>query len=122
MCQFILFVYLPGHFYVLQYSLKELDPEQLRPPQEGAGQLQLLDRYLVPAPHDLLQADQAAQDPQLPFTGLIKFKYTNHIVVIPGQHRVLQFSVDVLDPGQFRPPLDGEGLSHLLERDLVPVD
>ena len=74
MCQFILFVYLPGHFCVLQYSLKELDPEQLRPPQEGAGQLQLLDRYLVPVPHDLLQVDQAAQDPQLPFTVKAKLR------------------------------------------------
>ena len=53
---------------MLQYTLNELDPEQLRPPQEGAGQLQLLDRYLVPVPHDLLQVDQPAQDPQLPFT------------------------------------------------------
>ena len=59
---------LPEHVRVLQFSLQELDPTQLRPPQEGAGQLQLLDRYLVPEPHDLLQADQAAQEPQLPFT------------------------------------------------------
>ena len=59
---------LPGQHFVLQFSLKELDPEQLFPPQEGAGLLQLRDRDLVPVPHDLLQVDQAAQDPQLPLT------------------------------------------------------
>ena len=61
-------LFLPGQHCVLQFSLKVLDPEQLRPPQEGAGLLQLLDRDLVPVPHDLLQVDQAAQDPQLAFT------------------------------------------------------
>ena len=54
---------------MLQFSLKVLDPEQLFPPQEGAGLLQLLDRVLVPVPHDLLQVDQPAQEPQLPLTG-----------------------------------------------------
>ena len=58
----------PGQHCVLQFSLKELDPEQLFPPQEGAGLLQVLDRDLVPVPHDLLQVDKAAQDPQLPLT------------------------------------------------------
>ena len=56
------------HVCVLQFSLKELDPAQVFPPQEGSGLLQLLDRDLVPVPHDLLQVDQAAQDPHLPFT------------------------------------------------------
>ena len=57
-----------GHVCVLQLSFKELNPGQLFPPQEGAGLLQLLDRVLVPVPHDLLQVDQAAQDPHLPLT------------------------------------------------------
>ena len=62
---------LPGHIWVLQLSFKELDPGQLFPPQEGAGLLQLLDRDLVPVPHDLLQVDQPAQELQLPLTGNI---------------------------------------------------
>ena len=66
-CQ--MFLELPGlHVCVLQLSVKELDPGQLFPPQEGAGLLQVLDRDLVPVPHDLLQVDQPAQDPQLPLT------------------------------------------------------
>ena len=64
-----MFLELPGlHACVLQLSVKELDPGQVFPPQEGAGQLQLLYRDLVPVPHVLLQVDQPAQDPQLPFT------------------------------------------------------
>ena len=120
-----MFLELPGlHVCVLQFSLKELDPAQVFPPQEGSGLLQLLDRDLVPVPHDLLQVDQAAQDPQLALTFCMKYNIltlSNHLLVIPGQQRVLQFSVVVLDPGQFLPPLAGEGLLHLLDRDLVPV-
>ena len=64
-----MFLELPGlHVCVLQLSVKELDPWQVFPPQEGAGLLQLLDRDLVPVPHDLLQVDQPAQDPHLPLT------------------------------------------------------
>ena len=70
---------LPGQHFVLQFSLKELDPEQLCPPQEEAGLLQVLDRDLVPVPHDLLQVDHPAQDPHLPFTvNWLEFSWKRH--------------------------------------------
>ena len=105
-----MYAFLPGQHCVLQFSLKELDPGQLFPPQEGVGLLQLLDRDLVPVPHDLLQEVQLFHNPQLPSTlkeifQAIRFvKHIQTAFFIPGQQRVLQFSVEVLDPGQFRPP------------------
>ena len=53
---------------MLQFPFKELDPGQLFPPQEGLGLLQLLERDLIPVPHDLLQVDQPAQEPHFPST------------------------------------------------------
>ena len=62
---------IPLQHCVLQYCEYVLNPEQLFPPHEGEGLLQLLERDLVPVPHDLLQVDQPAQDPQLPSTKMI---------------------------------------------------
>ena len=57
---------------MLQYCEYELDPEQLYPPQEGEGLLQLLERDLVPVPHVLVQEVHLPQYPQLPLTKMLQ--------------------------------------------------
>ena len=59
----------PGQHWVLQRRVCVLSPLQFLPPLAGAGLSQLLLRLLLPPPQLALQADQALQLPQPPFTG-----------------------------------------------------
>ena len=59
----------PGQHWVLQLRVCVLSPLQFLPPFAGTGLSQLLLRLLLPPPQLALQADQALQLPQPPFTG-----------------------------------------------------
>ena len=64
--------FLPGQHCVLQFCEYVIDPEQVVPPHEGEGLLQLLERDLVPVPHVLVQEVHLPQYPQFPLTKMLQ--------------------------------------------------
>lgn len=61
-------IHLPGHRWILHAFDWSDGPRQLFPPADGGGLLQVLLRYCIPPPQDLLHSPKEVQDDHWPST------------------------------------------------------
>ena len=60
--------HLPGHGDVLQSTISDAEPKQLRPPLDGAGFVHVLVLDIFPVPHVLVHVEYAPHALHIPFT------------------------------------------------------